>query len=164
MFLFNRKPVENSCSDEKHKNNIVSKESAQSKQMNDFHKIAVYFNQRYKDISGYQMSLRQKRGNDSYELESPSFITEAMILQIRNNQGMYLEGHVRTVDGLIKDVYDSEYPFIIFRERQGEFDTLSVNTLVVNEPKRLISNIMHSDILMNMHICNSLKKEDDKSF
>lgn len=93
--------------------------------------IAAYFNQQARDVPGYQMSLREKdaSGAGSNVLMEPTFVHKELIASIQRHDEYFLEGHVRTGQGLIKDVLDGAYPHEIRREQNGQRDILETKDL-----------------------------------
>ena len=103
------------------------------------HNIAVYFNQQCRDIDGYEVTIRKKdpAGAGSQVIYEPGKIVGDMITTIQQNKGLFMEGHVRNQHGLIKDVYDSDHPERIYRERYGKQSELKIADLEAYEEKRL---------------------------
>lgn len=99
--------------------------------------IAVYFNQQFREYPGYQMSIRQKDGAGSVSLHEPATVLPDMIAAIQNTKGLFIEGHVRDKKGLIKDIYDSDHPGEIRREKYGVRDILKTCDLEAYEQQRL---------------------------
>lgn len=91
--------------------------------------IATYFNNQRIRNPGYRMTIREKEDAGSKELAAPWDVTDKIISEIQKSDHVFLEGHVRTQQGLIKDVYDSDYPEEIMREKFGRLDTLSIYEL-----------------------------------
>jgi hypothetical protein len=160
MFLFNRKPRIQTAVDRRleekyqRRNELVQQEQSHnlqpSNQKDDYYQalaehanacnnIAVYFNQQHRDVTGYEMSIRLKTPAGSDELEHPFRVNQGMIVQIQESPEVFLEGHVRTPEGLIKDIYDSSMPDRILRERFGQRDAIMVADLEEYERQRLAS-------------------------
>lgn len=103
------------------------------------HNIAVYFNQQCRDIDDYEVTIRKKdpAGARSMVVYEPGKVVGDMITTIQQNKGLFLEGHVRNEHGLIKDVYDSDHPDGIYRERYGNKSVLKTADLEKYEEQRL---------------------------
>ena len=97
------------------------------------HNIAAYFNQRRRDLPGYEMSIRQKQMNGSNELARPVTVNAGPIEKIQESKNVFLEGHLRTPQGFVKDVYDSAYPQEILRERENAMGQVKRDVLRVDE-------------------------------
>lgn len=93
--------------------------------------IAVYFNQRARDVSGYQMSVREKdaSGAGSKSVMEPPLIDTGIVNALRQNSNYFLEGHARNGAEFVKDIYDGSYPHDIRREQNGRRDILDTREL-----------------------------------
>lgn len=106
---------------------------------NERRNIAVYFNQQFRDVPNYQMSIRKKDGAGSESVYEPAEVLPDMIETIQNNPGLFIEGHARDRKGLVKDIYDADHPDEIRRERYGKRDILKTCDLEAYEQERLAS-------------------------
>lgn len=151
MFHFNRKPNSDFMTklSHRHQEKQAMREQANQQivdevfgRMNDNQNIAAYFNQQALHHEGYQMTIRQSDGAGSTELAQPLSITRKTIEQIQQSEGVFLEGHVRTQHGLIKDIYDSAYPNEIMRENCGRKDIITPEDLIHMDEERKAQKIV----------------------
>lgn len=156
MFHFNRKPKQQSdLQNQKFAEKEARREAIKAKQESEAkakqaeerqqaydaisesyvhcHNIAAYFNQRRRDLPGYEMSIRQKQMNGSNELARPVTVNAGTIEKIQDSKNVFLEGHLRTSQGFVKDVYDSAYPQEILRERENAMGQVKRDVLRVDE-------------------------------
>lgn len=184
MFHFNRKPdggLLNQLS-QRYQEKQAMREQANRQIIDDAldkleanQTIASYFNQQARMHQGYMMTIREHDGAGSVELASPLQITSQTIQKIQQSEGVFLEGHVRTGDGLIQDVYDSAYPNEVMRENCGRKDIVTPEDLVQieeeNRARRMVeqerkmpkTTVVYKDDIMDIPISNS-RNESDMSF
>lgn len=191
MFHFNRKPkIEDTPQGQRFAEKQARREAMReereqarqnayetlAEQVSEQHNIAVYFNQRRRDLPGYEMSIRQKQPGGSVELAHPITINAGMIGQIQESDGVFLEGHLRDSRGLEKDIYDSDYPREIMREKQYpngtsersvlKVDELEAYDLARRESKPRIgpkARVIEVDDIMNIPLKGAVSN-DDPSF
>ncbi len=122
MFHFNRKPKQQSdLQNQKFAEKEARREAIKAKQESEAkakqaeerqqaydaisesyvhcHNIAAYFNQRRRDLPGYEMSIRQKQMNGSNELARPVTVNAGTIEKIQESKNVFLEGHLRDLPG-----------------------------------------------------------------
>lgn len=184
MFHFNRKPdggFLNQLS-QRYQEKQAMREQANRQMLDDAldkleatQTIASYFNQQARMYPGYMMTIREHDGAGSVELASPLQITSQTIQKIQQSEGVFLEGHVRTGNGLIQDVYDSAYPDEVMREHCGRRDIVTSEDLVQieeeNRARRMVeqarkmpkTTVVYKDDIMDIPISNS-GNESDMSF
>lgn len=97
------------------------------------HNIAVYFNQRRRDLPGYEILVCQKQPNCYVELERPLTIDQTLIRKIQGSSGFFLMGCIRDDYREEVDIYDAGNPHEIRREKRYSDGTSDCGSLKISE-------------------------------